>query len=364
MKVILTHNHTKHYSGGSKYFYLLAKHLTEQGIEVEFVLDSIEGETKLREICPSIECKVVKPSHTILFSLALANYLRGRKFDILHTSHIFPYFYLHLRNRRPVIFQPFGSGFFTLWGTNLGSWKLGQHMQEFCGNKADATAAEADWQIEEITRFYKIGKDKIFVLPVGVDIPYTKNKDKLSREDLNLPSNTFIILSVNALFVYKGMDILIEAFRLANLPNSKLIMIGQGPEETRINKLIKNYGLENKVLHLKEIPENRLYSYYSISDLYISLSAEKDMEMGILEAEVFGLPIISSKSWLIDGNGYAVVSRNPVEAAEALSRVHNENKEKMRKRSKELVQEFDFKHIAERAIAQYKKVLYGGKTDE
>lgn len=356
MKVILAHNGTKYYRGGSKYLYLLASHLTKQGIEVEFVLDSTEGEAKLREICPEAGCKVIRSSHTILFSLALANYLKREEFDILHTSHVFPYFYLRLNNRRPVVFQPFGSGFFTVY-TNGFYRRVGRHMQKFCGSRAEAVAAEGDWQIGEIMAIYGIDRSRVFELPIGIDISLIKSQVVLSREDLGLPDNAFIVLSVNALLAYKGIDILVKAFKLADLPNSELIIIGQGPEEAKINRLVRDCGLEDRVVCLKGVPEDKLYSYYSVSDTYVSLSAEKDMEMGILEAEVFGLPIISSKSWLVDGNGHAVTSRNPIEVANILSSVYQEGNRKTAKQSLALVREYDFSHIAEKAVAQYERML-------
>lgn len=357
MKVIFAHNGTKHYRGGSKYFYLLARHLTKQGIEVEFVLDSTEGEAKLGEICPEVGCKVIRSSHTILFSLALANYLKREEFDILHASHVFPYFYLRLNNRKPVVFQPFGSGFFTLHNTNVFYRRVGQYMQRFCGSRAEAVAAEGIWQIGEIMEIYGIDCNRVFELPIGIDLPLIKSHEVLSREDLGLPDNAFIVLSVNALLAYKGIDILVKAFKFADLPNARLIIIGQGPEEAKINRLVRDCGLEDRVVCLKGVPEDKLYSYYSVSDIYVSLSAEKDIEIGILEAEVFGLPIISSKSWPVDGKGYTVTSRNPIEVANILSRVYQEGNGKTAEQSLSLVREYDFSHIAEKAIAQYERML-------
>jgi glycosyltransferase involved in cell wall biosynthesis len=358
MKVILAHNGTTYYRGGSKYFYLLARQLTKQGIEVEFVLDSTDGQAKLGEVCSNVQCKVIRPSHTIYFSLALANYLKRQEFDILHASHVFPYFYLRFNKRKPVVFQPFGSGFFTLYNSNILYRRVGRYMQRYCGSRADVVAAEGSWQVKEIMRIYGIDRGKICELPIGVDIPLIKSYKVLSRQALGLPNNAFVVLSVNALLAYKGIDILIKAFKFANLPDSKLIIIGQGSEEAKINRLVKACGLAERVLCLKGVPEDKLYSYYSVSDIYVSLSSEKDMEMGILEAACFGLPIISSKDWLVDGHGCMVTSRDPVEVATILSMVYQDGNRKAERQTLGLGRVHDFSHIAKAAIEQYERLLY------
>ena len=83
--------------------------------------------------------------------------------------------------------------------------------------------------------------------------------------------------------------------------------------------------------------------------------------MSIMEAEVFGLPIVSThQEFLIDGNGYVVPERNSEALAEGILKVRNGDRLKMGERSKEIVKQYDFKEIAKTAIAKYKELI-GGK---
>lgn len=352
MKVVVAYNGTRAYRGGPKYFYLLTKHLVRKGVEVEFVLDSEEGVDKLREICPEARHKLLDDTTTIGFSWKLARYLAKADFDLLHTGHVLPYFYTYNSKRKPLVFQPFGSGFFTLAGA-FGRmshlyWKTAQMVQRRCGNKADAVAAEGEWQVDEIMEIYRVDRDRVFVLPVGVETPENR---KLIRDGV------FRVLSVNGLSSYKGIDILVEAFGQADLPKSQLIIIGEGPEEENIHRLIDRLSLNGRVLHLKGVSENSLYDWYARSNVFVSLSAEKDMEMGILEAQAYGLPVISSKPMLVQGNGYAVPSRRVEDAARALRAVFREDRTKMEEASRELATKHDFNGIADTAISKYEELL-------
>jgi glycosyltransferase involved in cell wall biosynthesis len=77
--------------------------------------------------------------------------------------------------------------------------------------------------------------------------------------------------------------------------------------------------------------------------------------MGIMEAECFGLPVVSTaQDYMIDGNGFVVAMNDPSALVDGIVRVMMEDRHTMGKRSKELAQQYDFKMIAEKAIEIYK----------
>lgn len=380
MRVVLACCGTSYYYGFPKYFYLLAKYLAKQGIEVELVIDSEKGREKVKEVCGDVKTTVIRPSTGVganvlrrsLYSMNVARYLRNKSFDILHTAATIPFAYLHIRNRAPTVFQPFGNESFTQQdvlpakGLRQVFYRLlAQPVWRYCGVHADAIAAEGEFQIEELIEAYGVSRNKIFILPVGVDSVFIEEKLKaraIMREQLGLTSNDFVLLSVNTLNVAKGINYLVDAFYLVKqrLANARLIIIGTGPEETRIHDQIRAYQLTDSVIHLKNVPEAVLYDYYALSDLFVSPTLQKDFIMGILEAEVCGLPIVSTgQEWLVrqGQNGYVVPPRDAVTMAEAILNIYGRDRKAMGIISQEIAKDYDFGAIAKLAIKQYQRLL-------
>lgn len=384
MKVVLAVCNTGRYLGINKYFYLLAKHLILNGVEVELIVDSEEG---IRHFCEvfrdkeadanyaplkNLNFKIISPTAGGLLNVPataawcwnLSQYLQLKEFDILHTPHINPIFYLMRKNHKPVVFQPFGNELFSLEETATGYKKLYykafQPVLRYCGHNCDALAVEGMFQWDEMVKWYS-NRKAMFILPVGIDVDYVTSTVEDARSSIKRLPNQ--ILAVNSLYSYEGMDILINAVRILSLkiPDLQLVLIGSGPEEKRIHALIDQYNLRPNVRHFTEVPERSLYRYYAQSSVFVSTSMEKDFLMPILEAEALGCPVVSTgQEWLIDGNGY-VVDRKPWQIAESVRKVLEGDVEAMGKRSWEIVQQYDFKEIAKTAIKKYEELTDSGK---
>ena len=366
------------YSGSPKYIYNLGKHLVKQGVDVEIVTSLNSGKRRT-EIYDGIKYTFIPPRTNrhltalwcSLFGLNLARYLKRKDFDVLHAYDVVPYFYLHLKSRSPVLYQPFGNE-----GLNMAKWvkrnallKLhdrfwAKPVWRYCGAHADLVVAEGDFQVEEMMNLYGIGRDRISILPVGIDSSFIKERLKaraISREHLGLTDNDFVLLSVNGLRPEKGINYLIDAFYILKnkLENARLVIIGAGPEEQRIMDKIRRYNLTDNVRHLKNVPEDALYDYYALADLYISPTLQRDFILGILEAEVCGLPVVSTgQEWLVkEGvNGYIVPQKNPQAMAEAIIKVYEGNREEMGKASQEIAMDYDFEHLATSATKIYQRL--------
>lgn len=364
MRVVLATYGSKEYSGLPKYFYFLAKHLALNGIEVEVLLDSPDRIERLREITPLAKATVLSPPVTgmvskALYSLNIARYLKDKDFDILHACDVLPYFYLHQRHRKPVVFQPFSNELFQIGGGDIR--RLLYFVLRSCGQRADALAVVGEWQMESMLRDYRVNRDKAFVLPVCIDIDSVRGlagRREYTRKRLGIPENTFVVLSVNILLPCKGIDYLIRA--MTDIPDAILVVTSSGTEEQNLRNLVAELGLRYKVLFTGNVPEKELYGYYAMSDVYVHPTLLNGSSMGIMEAEVFGLPIVSThQEFLIDGNGYIVPEKNPEAIAEAVQKVRTGDRVKMGARSREIVRPYDFKEIAKTAIAKYKELLDG-----
>ena len=86
---------------------------------------------------------------------------------------------------------------------------------------------------------------------------------------------------------------IIEAIHL--LPseiNTKLTLVGSGPEEKRIKKLIMEYHLEDKIEHIPSVPREDVFHILENSDVYLFASLKEACNLSLLEAMAIGLPVI------------------------------------------------------------------------
>lgn len=351
MRVALAVSGTNKYFGMPKYFYLLAEHLDRLKVEVNLFIDS-NNINMVREFTNvpvfSLKPLVHDNLSTFQFCWNLNKILHKYNFDILHTCHVLPYFYLMNKKRKPVVFQPFGNELFTLEGKGIGKLqcKLGQPILRFCGHHADMLLMEGEFQRKEMTEYYN--NLHMGVLPVGIDIALFKQSKPFSHE-------TFSIISVNSLTKYDGMDLLIESFKMFHevVKDSELNIVGSGEMETQLRTQAN--GLP--VYFFEEIPEKQLIDLYADSDVYVSTSRETDMQMGILEAMAAGLPIISvGQDYMIGGNG-KVSSRTPTALQNDLFLVYSGKRDEMAQRSLDLVKQYDFKNIAKKAVEIYRGLM-------
>lgn len=374
MKVELAVCGTKNYFGLPKYFYFLAKHLRQKGIDVEIIVDSGQGVDHLHEVLGlallgygSVTPVVISPAcqgkfnavSTALWCWRVSQYLKKKQFDVLHCGHITPFFYLMQPRRKPVVFQPFDnellkfgkafSGIRGRWYRAMGG------VLEYCGKTADVLLAEGDWQLDEVKELY--GRDDSIVSPQGIDIEWIQqvaDANPITRASLGLDDSDFVLLTVNGFQPMKNYQLLVEAIRLLP-PNVKAIMVGTGTEDVKIDRLIADYGLRSRIARLRNVPESELYGLYRIADCYVSPTLVTDIQMGIIEAMCFGLPIVSTaQEYMIDGNGFVVAMDDSSALADGIVRVMMSDRRTMGLNSKELSRQYDFAKIAEKAIEIYK----------
>jgi len=127
----------------------------------------------------------------------------------------------------------------------------------------------------------------------GVDtskyFPLDKTKKEQLRKKLGLPLNSFICMTSGGLIQRKNTGNLISGFIKAELADSILILAGDGPEITSLNKLANN---KDSIKFLKSVPN--VNEYLQATDLFISASFAEGLPNSVLEAMACGLPLILS----------------------------------------------------------------------
>jgi glycosyltransferase involved in cell wall biosynthesis len=132
-------------------------------------------------------------------------------------------------------------------------------------------------------------KSKVSVIPLSISSKY-HNQEVISRQ----PVKPFKLLFVGKLRKYKGVDILIQSIKNIDV---KLTIVGDGAELNSLTNLVKDLGLNNKVIFKKGLNDLQLAQEYRVADLFVLPSINEAEAFGVvqLEAMSFGLPVINTK---------------------------------------------------------------------
>jgi len=128
-------------------------------------------------------------------------------------------------------------------------------------------------------------KDKIKIVPYGIDIKYLNNKkfQEAGKDIRNKYKKNFLIFTLSRHVYYKGIAYLIKAMHQTS--NCILLIGGTGPDTSKLKNLVRNMNLETKVIFTGFIPRDKLPSYFHASDVFCLPSTEKSEAFGIAMAE-------------------------------------------------------------------------------
>lgn len=162
-----------------------------------------------------------------------------------------------------------------------------------------------------------ISADKLVVIPYGCDIekfyPVSTEKDEIFR-----------IIYVGSLCARKGVIYLIEAFKMLDLDNIELLIIGKVEEDMKA----KIHDLPNGIKIIPYVVNNELINYYSKSSVFVLPSLSDSFSLATLEAMASGLPVIISehvgaKDFITHGQeGYIVPIRDSESIAHCIKTLY------------------------------------------
>lgn len=122
---------------------------------------------------------------------------------------------------------------------------------------------------------------------------YNETIRKDVRNKLNIKDD-FTIGHVGRYCYIKNQSFVIDVFNeiIKVKPNSKLLLIGKGPDEKMLKEKVNKLGLQNKVLFL--IDRNDVHELYQAMDVFIMPSLFEGLPLVGVEAQANGLPCIIS----------------------------------------------------------------------
>lgn len=245
-----------------------------------------------------------KGNHSLIgvFSFAVSALLKKRRitnFDVVFLDSIH-YFYpllflkhLKRKNKRVVtIFHEAWYRYRKSKGLSAAiSFIMGLSIKRLI-HYSDAMISISDPTTRSLIENYNVDKDKVFTIPLGIDLDYIYNN--ISLKPLN--EREYDIAFVGRFAAIKRISDLIDA--VSTIVNScrslKVALVGDGPQMGLIQKKILDLKLSKKVYIYGFVDENMKYSILNNSKLFILPSEREGFSLSTLEAMALGcVPVVS-----------------------------------------------------------------------
>ena len=193
------------------------------------------------------------------------------------------------------------------WERGMNKKIINESFDEFQNNKHNLhleiakfsrgwTATKADLiitpsnHLKNVVKGWGVKENRIKVIYNGTKL---KNKPDPIDDQTN---DYFKFITVGRLAPWKNIDIIIEALSDYKKANQNFIfyIVGSGPEEIKLKKLVNDLDLENFVTFTGQLQKDDLNYYLQKSDIYIQASSYEGLPHVILEAMSHNLSIIST----------------------------------------------------------------------
>jgi glycosyltransferase involved in cell wall biosynthesis len=139
--------------------------------------------------------------------------------------------------------------------------------------------------------------DRITVIHNGVDTDrFAPGDEAEARRRLDLPADSTIVLFTGNLVPRKGVHHLIAA--LAQSPvrdESTLIIVGDGPERSRLAELAYELGVVSAVSFVGRRPLGEMAAWYRACDVFVLPSSAEGLSISLLEAMSCARPVITTR---------------------------------------------------------------------
>ena len=225
--------------------------------------------------------------------------------------------------------------------------------------RAQAIIVSSKFEYEDALEF-GIKKDKIYIIPMGIDVEEFEKKPRVSEE--------LQILFVGRIARVRRIELLLQAVSRLSFP-FHLTLVG-GEEKTssvtrtgylnELKQITKQLNLGNNVTFVGKKPSQELKTFYQSADIFVYPSLYENFAQPLLEAAAYGLPLISTsvgiaRDIIIEGETGYQISGKPEEIKERIESLKDSKlRLQMGKRiQNEVKNRFDWRNIMDQYMSLY-----------
>lgn len=359
----------------------LGMSLAKKGYEVHFISNNLPARLDITN--PNIFFHKVNVQTYPLFQyqpydIALSSMIYRvvnlYKLDLLHAHYAIPYAYAAFTAKQMLKEEgrdiPLVT---TLHGTDItlvGQHPTYKHAVEFSINQSDTITSVSESLKQDTLRFFKIKKD-IQVITNFIDNSEFDDCTGCERHQF-ANQDEKILIHVSNLRPVKRVEEVLQIFKNVNSKvNSKLIIIGEGPDMEKINQFLEeNPTLIDKVRLLGKV--NNLYRILQLSDVFLLPSEQESFGLAALEAMAAETPVISSNAGGIPEvniqgeTGYLAEIGNVEAMSNYTIKLLSDEAQlvQMKKNAKQQALKFDLVNILPVYEAMYNRTLEQFKMEE
>ena len=257
-----------------------------------------------------------------------------------------------------------------------GLTRFGWGYSNFYHNMCDVTVSPSQFTADELERNNL--KCPIRVVSNGIPLrepkKFTEAEKEAIRKKYGLKKN--VILFIGRISVEKCIDVVMKAAKqiFENRDDTTLLIVGDGPAFDYLKKTSVDLGIQDNTVFTGGIPHDDLLKsgLFEISRFFITASTSENQPMTIIEASMFGLPLIGVNARgvpeMIKGNGFIAEPGNSEEIAGYMEKLLEDDDlyKEMSIKAKEMGSNYDIRKTTDKMLDLYhvikKKVKRQGKS--
>jgi N-acetyl-alpha-D-glucosaminyl L-malate synthase BshA len=283
----------------------LGKALAAKGHEVHFI--SYNQPARLDFFSENVFYHEVNIAKYPLFEYApyetalagkMVDIVQSAHLDVLHVHYAIPHASAALLAKQILAQQGITIPVVTtLHGTDItlvGREVTYEHVVSWSINQSDAVTAVSEDLRKQTYEHFKINSD-IDVIPNFIDFGRFNKKPREHFKQMIAPNGEKIIIHTSNFRKVKRIEDVIAVFAqiIKEIP-AKLLLIGDGPERSHIEKVSREFDTCDWVTFLGK--QEAIEEILSIGDLFILPSESESFGLAALEAMACEVPVISSNA--------------------------------------------------------------------
>ncbi len=236
--------------------------------------------------------------YELALSSMLVELVKLYQIDLLHVHYAIPHAYAACMAKHMLLEQGIKIPLVTtLHGSDItlvGSHPFYKPAVTYSINNSDLITTVSKSLQKDTFNFFNIHKE-IRIIPNFINVSYYNSiKIDCNRNDYASDGEVIISHVSNFRPVKRVLDVIESFNKISKIIPSKLMMIGDGPDKTKAEKLAYEYGLLDKVKFLGKTQE--VSKILCFSDLMILPSQTESFGLAALEAMISSTPVISTNS--------------------------------------------------------------------
>mgnify|MGYP005675939815 FL=1 len=283
----------------------LGKALSLKGHQVHFITYS--HPVKLGELRKNIFYHEVRTSDYPLFDYTpyeqvltskLVDVVKYEKLDLLHVHYAIPHASAAYMAQQILKSQGVNIPFITtLHGTDItlvGKDPSFEPVITFSINQSNKVTAVSENLKQETLELFLIRRE-IDVIPNFINVEDYKMANNDFYKKRYAPKNEKILCHISNFRKVKRIEDVLKVFNnISPKINSKLILVGDGPERPKIERIARKSSFFKNIFFLGNLKSTK--EILNISDLFLLPSSTESFGLAALEAMASGVPVVASNS--------------------------------------------------------------------